>query len=134
MPNHNETKNSITNYVYKADVKALRDKYKYEGTVIAVSVSAGLTGLGYLVGLCTGPIGQLITATIVFGLGLAETFVSQRALTYNLYSDLYDEMNQSDNQVIYVKITQPMIYKVSQEGEGWISNGVPTINRYYQDW
>ncbi len=36
--------------------------------------------------------------------------------------------------VLYVKITQPMIYKVSEEGEGWVSNGVPSLNKYYRDW
>lgn len=85
MPIHNETKNSVTNYVYVADVKALRDKHKYEGTVIAISVTVGLAGLGYLVGLATGPVGQLVTAAVVTALGLAESFASQRAMTYIIF-------------------------------------------------
>ncbi|GEM_PF-5178242 len=136
VPNHNETMNSVTDYVYKAEILALRDKYKYDGNVATISVAVLIAALGLLSGWITqNKWKQLVTTAVLTGLGLIDTFASQRVRAYNLYSNLYDEMNRSENPVIYVKITQPMIYKVmSQVGEGWISNGLPSINRYYQDW
>jgi len=129
-----DTKNLITNYVYKADVMELRDKYKYEGTVELIAINTSLAGCGVLVSYAVGFVGQLITATVVLLLGIGASVSANRTQLYNLYSNLFDEMVKATNPVLYAKITQPMKYRGSGDGEGWLTNGTPTINKYYQDW